>query len=139
MTRLPQLLVLMVGSAGSLACSLTPVPDVTSEWSQPCDPVLRRCELVFTLRSPDAGAVELRGTFRADAWVRGQPMEVVEDVWTTSVSIPWGSSVQYKFFIDDASWLLDPENPTTGSTGGVVNSLRDNITCPKWTCAAPRL
>ena len=120
--------------AALAGCSLTPIPDVSSEWSEPCDLSLRRCVREFKLRAGTETKAELRGSFRADGWTRGEPMYRDGDSWATTVTVPWGSSVQYKFLLDNARWVLDPANPATGTTGGVTNSLVDNITCAKWTC-----
>jgi len=137
MIRPGHLLALLLGPAALAGCSLTPIPDVTSEWSEPCETSLRRCTREFTLRATTEKSVELRGSFRSDGWTRGEPMQKVAETWVTTVTVAWGGSVQYKFFVDGTTWMLDPANAATGTTGGVTNSLIDNVTCAKWTCLSP--
>lgn len=121
--------------AGFLSgCSLTPIPDVSSQWSEPCEVAVRVCATEFKLKAAAEKTVELRGSFRADAWTKGEAMKKVGDSWTATVAVPWAASVQYKFFVDGTTWVLDPANPKTGVTAGVTNSLVDNVTCAKWTC-----
>ena len=116
-------------------CSLTPIPDVTSAWQEPCEVALRRCAVEFKLKAGTEQSVELRGSFRADGWTKGEPMQHTGDSWVATVEVPWGSAVQYKFFVNGATWVLDPANPATGTTAGVTNSLVSNVTCAKWTCS----
>ncbi|MFO0593910.1 MAG: hypothetical protein U0228_01360 [Myxococcaceae bacterium] len=118
------------------ACSLTPIPDLTSEYVEPCETTLRDCQLPMTLRFSNEQAAELRGDFRDGGWVMGEPMTRPDGgVWTATIQAPWGSSVQYKFFVNGTTWLLDPANPKTTPDGrGNTNSLLENVTCTKWTC-----
>ena len=117
-------------------CSLTPIPDVTSQYSEPCETSVRLCEVRFELAVGSESSVELRGDFRPNGWEQGQTMEKQGAVWTTGVQLQWGSDVQYKFFVDGTTWLLDPANPKTGTLGGNnTNSLLEDVTCAKWTCA----
>lgn len=118
-------------------CSLTPIPDVTSEWVEPCEPEVRVCPVTFTLRNANETSAELRGDFRDGGWVMGEPMTRVADggAWSATVTSPWGSAIQYKFFVNGNTWLLDPANPRSVPDGkGNTNSLLENVTCTKWTC-----
>ncbi len=133
---------LLVVLAVAVGCSLTPIPDVTSEWVEPCDTARRRCPVQFTLKAGPETTAELRGDFRDGGWDVGEPM--VRDggadggVWSATVVVPWGAAVQYKFFLDGNRWILDPANPKSVPDGkGNTNSLLENVSCAKWTCAAP--
>ncbi|MDP1828977.1 MAG: hypothetical protein Q8L48_37290 [Archangium sp.] len=127
--RFPLLVLALCG------CTLTPIPDVSSEWLEPCDPSLRQCVVPFRLNATTETSVELRGDFRDGGWVQGEPMVKDGGVWEASITAGWGSPVQYKFFIDGNRWLLDPANPKSVPDGkGNTNSLLENISCAKWTC-----
>lgn len=117
-------------------CSLTPIPDVTSGYSEPCEPALRLCEVTFRLPARTETSVELRGNFRPNGWEQGQAMERRGAEWLTKLQLQWGVDVQYKFFVDGTTWVLDPGNPKTGTLGGNnTNSLLEDVSCAKWTCA----
>lgn len=120
------------------SCSLTPIPDVTSNYVEPCDTALRVCPVQFNLKAGMEQSVELRGDFRDGGWVAGVPMERAAEVWSASVQVPWGAAVQYKFFADGNRWLLDPANTQSVPDGkGNTNSVVRDVTCAKWTCAKP--
>lgn len=117
------------------ACSLTPIPDATSNYVVPCDTALRVCPTAFTLKAGMEQSVELRGNFRDGGWQAGVPMEREADVWTATVPIPWGASVQYKFFVDGQRWMLDPANSQSVPDGrGNTNSIVRDVTCGRWMC-----
>jgi hypothetical protein len=122
------------------ACSLTPIPDVTSEWLEPCEPAERLCPVPFQLKGGAETRVELRGDFRDGGWVDGEVMTRTAEAdggatWSASLTAPWGVPIQYKFFVDNNRWLLDPANPRTTPDGkGNTNSLLETVTCAKWTC-----
>lgn len=131
----------LIAAALALAvgCSLTPIPDVTSEWVDPCDAESqRRCPVTFTLAAGTEQAAELRGDFRDGGWVAGERMTKTDDggTWSATIDAPWRGAVQYKFFLDGNRWILDPANPKSVPDGkGNTNSLLDQIDCAKWTCA----
>jgi hypothetical protein len=117
------------------SCTLTPIPDVSSNWVAPCDTALRVCPLAFSKKTGMEQSVELRGSFRDGGWQAGIPMDRVQDAWTTTLQVPWGASVQYKFFVDGQRWELDPANTQTVPDGaGNTNSIVRDVTCAKWTC-----
>lgn len=132
---LDRLLVLFAASAVA-GCSLTPIPDLTSQYSEPCDLPARSCPLEFKLHAGAEKSVELRGDFRADGWTRGEAMVKQGDSWTTTVPVTWGAAVQYKFVLDGTNWELDPANSMTGTTAGTTNSQVSNVTCAKWSCSS---
>jgi 1,4-alpha-glucan branching enzyme len=79
---------------------------------------------------------ELRGDFRDGGWVQGDARVKDAGVWEASISARWGNPVQYKFFLDNNRWLLDPSNPRNVPDGkGNTNSLLESVSCAKWTCA----
>jgi 1,4-alpha-glucan branching enzyme len=117
------------------ACSLTPIPDVSSNYSPPCDTSQRFCAVEFKLIAAGEKSVELRGDFAPAAWTSGVLMTKDNGYWTATVAIPWGSAVQYKFFVDDMTWETDPGNPKTIVNGGNTNSLLEDVQCATWTCA----
>jgi 1,4-alpha-glucan branching enzyme len=140
MVKLRVLLVLATCLGALAACSLTPIPDLTSEWVDPCDASVRLCEVPFSLKATTERSVEVRGDFRDGGWVAGEPM-VRSDagVWEARLELTWGVAVQYKFYVDGARWLTDPANPrVVGDGKGNNNSLLDPVTCAAWTCAPAR-
>lgn len=121
--------------AALCGCSLTPIPDVSSEWLEPCEPALRQCALPFRLAANNETTVELRGDFRDGGWVQGEPMAKDGGAWEATVTASWGGALQYKFFVDNNRWVLDPTNPRTVPDGkGNTNSLLENVSCARWTC-----
>jgi 1,4-alpha-glucan branching enzyme len=119
------------------SCSFTPIPDVTSNYVEPCDTALRVCPVAFTLKAANERSVELRGDFRDGGWVDGVAMEKATDTWSASLQVPWGATVQYKFFIDGSRWILDPANTQSVPDGkGNTNSIVRDVTCAKWSCRA---
>jgi 1,4-alpha-glucan branching enzyme len=117
-------------------CSLTPIPDVSSSWSPPCDDAKRTCSVEFTLDAGTEKSVELRGDFAPGAWKQGVAMVKTNGQWTASIDAGWGASIQYKFFVDAMTWETDPGNPSTvKDSSGNVNSLRADIECVHWICA----
>lgn len=119
-------------------CSLTPIPDVSSNWQDPCDASVRLCRVDFSLKAGSEDAAELRGDFRDGGWTSGVPMARSADggVWQTSVALTWGVPVAYKFYLDHSRWVLDPTNGrTVRDDQGNVNSALDPVTCQSWACA----
>lgn len=130
-------LLLLSACLAAIGCSLTPIPDVTSEWLEPCDASLRDCPVTFTLKAGTERSAELRGDFRDGGWVAGEPMALGADggTWSATITAPWGVPIQYKFFLDGSRWVLDPANPRSVPDGrGNTNSQLEAVTCAKWTC-----
>lgn len=117
------------------ACSLTPIPDVTSNHVEPCETERRECPVSFSLKATNEQSVELRGDFRDGGWTSGVPMEKTDAAWNATLQVKWGASVQYKFYLDGQRWLLDPGNPQSVPDGkGNTNSIVRDVSCAKWTC-----
>lgn len=93
-----------------ISCSLTPIPDVTSNYVDPCDTAQRVCPVAFTLKAVMERSVELRGDFRDAGWSEGIGMERVNDAWNATLQVPWGATVQYKYFVDGNRWIRPREH-----------------------------
>ncbi len=88
-------------------------------WSQPASV---EEGVRFSLSAPAAKSVSLVGDF--NGW-SGTPMTRGEDsVWGVVLNLAPGS-FQYKFLVDGARYLLDPENPASvpNYNGSSVNSI----------------
>ena len=73
-------------------------------------PTAEAKEIVFQLDAPFAGEVHLAGEFN-DWSPTATPMEKGEDgIWRVTLELAPGSYL-YKFVVDGASWMEDPENP----------------------------
>ena len=106
-----------------------------------CDESLRRCPQDFiykgTMAMPSTGnerSVELRGDYRAGAWMAGDPFSWDGKVWRATVEPPWQGRFLYKIRIVDAAgaekWIADPENPQSEPDGfGGMNSVGMGGTC----------
>jgi glycosidase len=100
-----------------------------------CADAVKRCDVEFTYPAGSETSVEVRGDFREDGWSAGAAMTKSGGTWRATVSVPWNQPVQYKFVLDGATWVLDPVNPATATTGGVTNSQKAAVTCPAtYTC-----
>ncbi len=118
----------------------TPIEDTAPPDTKPvCEDDLKRCAVDFTYPAGSESSVEVRGDFRDDGWVSGEPMVKSGAVWKASVPVPWGKQIQYKFVVDGGTWVNDPANPKTNDDGvGGKNSLLDPTTCAEtFTCAEP--
>ncbi len=132
MRRFPLLAAACLAAVG---CSLTNLPDTSSNWQEPCDPSVRSCEHTFVLLKTNQTSVELRGDFDAGAWTQGVPMALDGGTWEATVPVKWGADVQYKFYVDGTTWILDPANPQSVPDGkGNTNSILRGVTCERWTC-----
>jgi hypothetical protein len=82
-----------------------------------CDESLRRCPKDFlyrgTMAAPSKGderSVELRGDYRAGAWMAGDPFtwDAGTKTWRATIEMPWNGRFLYKIRIVDAGrarWL----------------------------------
>lgn len=103
-----------------------------------CDPSLRRCAWTLTVPYNGEQSVELRGDYRAGAWVQGDALTHDGSLWRVTVPVTYDTPVQYKLYVDNARWILDPGNNSTINDGsGSQNSLRAAERCTTWTCEAP--
>lgn len=109
-----------------------------------CSDDLKRCASEFTFPVGTETSVELRGDYRgADSWIKGDTMTKSGDLWKVTVPVPYGKAVQYKFCTNGCPqgtpWVLDPTPgaKTISDGNGNTNSLRDPLTCEKFTCDEP--
>ena len=98
----------------------------------------QQCPEAFNYPFNGEMSVELRGDYRADAWVSGDPLQHVGSQWTVTVPVPLGQPVQYKFLVNGTQWMTDPGNPIKYTDAqGNINSLDPAITCVNPSCAEP--
>jgi glycosidase len=103
-----------------------------------CDDALKRCAHLFTYPAGAESSVEVRGDWEPTTWMTGVPMIKNGAQWEATIDVPWAVDVQYKFVLDGANWVNDPNNPSTISDGfGGFNSLLSGVTCDVWTCVPP--
>ena len=103
-----------------------------------CPAELRTCASTFTLPDSSYSSVELRGSYRDGAWQSGDAMTKTGSTWSVSVQVPLGKVVQYKFFVNGTTWVLDPVNTATYSDGsGNTNSITTPVTCTDFLCSDP--
>ncbi len=103
-----------------------------------CPPDLERCAHDFTLPFNNEASVELRGDYGGPStWVSGAPMTRQGSVWQVTVDVPYGKSVQYKYFVNGTTWTIDASAPTTSDGGGNTNNLLAAVTCDPAVCDAP--
>lgn len=102
-----------------------------------CDDSLKRCTHVFSYTGiGNETSVAVRGSFAADGWTTGVMMTKSGTTWSATVDIPYNQEVQYKFYVDGTTWVVDPNNPNTVSDGfGGMNSDLAAATCTDYTCA----
>jgi glycosidase len=106
-----------------------------------CPDDLKRCAETFSFTPPPAlgtvTSVELRGDYRADSWVKGDAMAKAGGAWQVSVPVPYGKSVQYKYFVNNATWAVDATKPTITDASNNTNNVAQPITCTSFTCDEP--
>lgn len=131
---------LLLATALLSGCAWVDIPDYTSglDGGPQCEAPLRRCAVPFELRYANETSAELRGSFRDAGWSKGEPMARVSGRWSATVEVPYGVDVQYKFYVDGTTWLVDPANTRTAKDEhGNTNSLLPAVQCASWTCVTP--
>ena len=114
--------------------------DTPVDTAPSCTDDYKRCASTFVYPAGSESSVELRGDYRDGAWTAGDKMTKVGAQWKVTVPVPWNKPVQYKFFVDGATWVLDPGNPSTiKDASGIENSLAAPITCATFTCDEPAI
>src|SRR5690349_1365042 len=122
-------------SVGSMTSADTGDTDDATGGPTECDDANKRCAHEFTLADDGYGSVALFGDFAADGWENGVPMTNDGGTWRAEVPVPFEAEVLYKFRVDDATWVTDPENPNTAPDGqGGENSVLSPVTCEEFTC-----
>jgi glycosidase len=103
-----------------------------------CEDALKRCPHEFTFPVGSESSVELRGSFAPGAWDAGIAMVKSGTVWKATVDIPWNQEVEYKFWVNNSTWVIDPNNQNKKDDGfGSFNSLLAGETCDFWSCDSP--
>lgn len=121
-------------SVGSATSAEGGTDDTTGGPSE-CEDDNKRCAHEFTLADDGYAGVALFGDFASDGWEVGVPMANDGGTWRAEVPVPFEREVQYKFRVDDATWVTDPDNPNTVPDGqGGENSVLDPVTCDEFTC-----
>ncbi len=68
--------------------------------------------IIFTFQNEAAQTVVVAGDFNSWSHSRGAMNKNEDGLWETVIEMP-PVIYQYKFIVDDTSWVLDPENPVT--------------------------
>jgi glycosidase len=113
--------------AASFACSddgefqnrVPPKPDAGADACAPAD---TPCPVEFTYPLNGETSVELRGNFAPGAWENGVKMAIEGLEWRTSVAVPNGTAVEYKFFVNGKDWVNDPRNPNKAGDNSVTTA-----------------
>lgn len=96
---------LQAGEAVRAALAFT-----AQKFAQTKSPHLTATDVHFLYRDPRAQRVEVRGEW--DNWQASLIAQRIEDgVWHAQMPKPANGFYAYRFFIDDKTWLDDPENP----------------------------
>jgi glycosidase len=111
----------------------SPTVDAAPEADAAC-PSVPSCDHSLSYRAPAAGSVELRGDFAPDGWQQGIAMRREGDRFVATLEDqPDGTVFEYKFLVDGATWVTDPENARSVPDGaGGRNSVAylDCDACP---------
>ncbi|MFO0613224.1 MAG: alpha-amylase family glycosyl hydrolase [Polyangiaceae bacterium] len=87
------------------------------------------CGVTFVYPLGDAKSVELRGDFAPDGWDVGRPLSIDAGSWRVTIDAPDQSTIHYKFFVDGANYVPDPNNPDQEDDGfGAKNSVK-HVSC----------
>lgn len=74
--------------------------------------------------SGNAQSVSLRGDFAPDGWTTGIAMTKNGDVWEATLPVRDNQIILYKFVVDGATWIEDPDNTRKSPDGfGGFNSV----------------
>ena len=102
-----------------------------------CADTSKLCDLVFSYPDNGETSVDVMGSFSAEGWTVGVPMQSDGVNWTATVPLPWDTQVLYKFRINGTDWIPDPSNPNSVDDGfGSMNSVVEPFTCEEFTCDA---
>ncbi len=103
-----------------------------------CPDELKRCAQDFTYPFSGESSVELRGDYRGpDSWLNGDPMTHQGAVWRATVNVPLNKAIQYKFFVNNSTWVFDPKQPTSVDQNNNTNNLLSPVTCNPAICELP--
>jgi hypothetical protein len=87
------------------------------------------CDVGFTYPKGGESAVQVTGDFYGPTWTK-HAMTPSGAAWQTTLTLTRGKKVLYKFVLDGATWVPDPQNPEQEDDGfGGKNSVLD-VDCP---------
>lgn len=100
-------------------------PGTGGAGGMPCVSDNATCPIEFTYPLGGEQSVELRGDFAPDGWDVGVKLEIDGGRWRTSIKVPNGATVRYKYLVDGTTWVSDPTHPNKEPDGlGAENSLK---------------
>lgn len=100
-----------------------------------CPDALKRCDHTLTYPFNGETSVELRGDFGGpDTWVTGKPMLKKGNVWSVDFTVPFGKAIQYKFFVDGSTWVIDDAQPKITDANANTNNTFVGKTCEPAIC-----
>jgi glycosidase len=101
-----------------------------------CPDELKRCTHTFTKPVKDGETtVELRGDFGGpDTWVTGKAMTKKGAVWSADVDVPYDKPVQYKFFVNGTTWVVDDTAPSVTDANNNTNNEFKGTKCDPSKC-----
>ncbi len=103
-----------------------------------CPDAYKACPHQFTYPLGTETSVELRGDFGGpDTWMKGVQMKRDATNWTATVDVPYNKAVQYKFYIDNATWKVDPAQPNSTDASNNTNNNFVGTTCDPADCNEP--
>ena len=107
----------------------------TQEQPFVCPDALKACAFTITYPFNGETSVELRGDFGGpDTWVTGKPMIHQGNLWTVDFDIPYGAPIQYKFFVNGTTWMIDPAQPMQTDSNANTNNTFAGKTCDPALC-----
>jgi glycosidase len=111
--------------------------NVAGGLGEECSDVGDPCDVTFWYPIGSETSVELRGDFADGAWDVGVPMYIDAGSWRVTLPIANGRTVRYKFFVDGATYVQDPNNPDEEDDGfGGKRSVK-YVTCGGGPCSEP--
>ena len=100
-----------------------------------CPDPLKRCNHTITYPFNGETSVELRGDFGGpDTWVTGKPMLKKGNVWAVDLTVPFGQAVQFKFFLNGTTWVIDDAQPKATDANANTNNTFVGKTCQPAIC-----
>jgi len=92
------------------------------------------CQVTFWYPIGAESSVEVRGDFAEGGWETGVPLHIDAGSWRVTIPVPNGATVRYKFFLDGAQYVPDPNNTEEEDDGfGSKNSIK-RVACGNGPC-----
>lgn len=100
-----------------------------------CPDPLKRCNHTITYPFNGETSVELRGDFGGpDTWVTGKAMTKKGNVWSVDLTVPFGQAIQFKFFLNGTTWVIDEAQPKATDSNSNTNNTFVGKTCEPAIC-----